>query len=83
MTSASIASNYFLYFAIAWLPTYFSYQFALDTGAASAASAAPFAAAAVGCVAAGASADALVARVAASGVAAGGSSELGLACAER
>jgi len=62
MTSASIASNYFLYFAIAWLPTYFSYQFNLDTGAASAASAAPFAAAAVGCVAAGASADALVAR---------------------
>ena len=46
MTAAAIASNYFLYFAIAWLPTYFSYQFELDTSAASAASVAPFAAAA-------------------------------------
>lgn len=62
MTAAAIASNYFLYFAIAWLPTYFSYTFDLDTGAASAASAAPFAAAAVGCFGAGVAADALVGR---------------------
>lgn len=26
MAAASIAGNYFLYFAIAWLPSYFSYQ---------------------------------------------------------
>ena len=62
MTAAAIASNYFLYFAIAWLPTYFSYQFDLDTSAASAASVAPFAAAAVGCFIAGNAADALVER---------------------
>ena len=51
-----------MYFALAWLPSYFAYQFALDTGAASAASAAPFAAAAVGCFVAGNAADALVER---------------------
>ena len=62
MTAAAIASNYFLYFAIAWLPTYFSYQFELDTSAASAASVAPFAAAAAGCFFAGSAADALVER---------------------
>lgn len=62
MTAAAIASNYFLYFAIAWLPTYFSYEFNLDASAASTASAAPFAAAALGCFLAGNVADALVKR---------------------
>jgi hypothetical protein len=50
------------YFAIAWLPTYFTYQFEFDTAAASSASATLFAAAAAGSITAGLGADVLVAR---------------------
>ena len=44
------------------LPTYFSYQYGLETAAASAASASPFLVAAFTCAGAGAASDALVAR---------------------
>ena len=36
------ASNFFTYFFLAWLPTYFSYYYSYDTAAASTASLAPF-----------------------------------------
>ena len=62
MTAAACASNYFLYFAIAWLPSYFNYVYDLDTAASSSASAIPFTAAALGCAVAGTAADALVSR---------------------
>ena len=42
--AASMAGNYFRYFALAWLPAYFNCEYGLDTGAASAST--PFVAAA-------------------------------------
>ena len=62
MTAAHSASNFFLYFALSWLPSYFNYQFGLDAAAASSASLAPFAAGAVGSVCAGALADGYIER---------------------
>ncbi|EOD18482.1 hypothetical protein EMIHUDRAFT_61619 [Emiliania huxleyi CCMP1516] len=60
MTAAHCSSNFFMYFGLSWLPTYFSYQFGLSTADASTAALYPFAAGAVGSLAAGAACDALV-----------------------
>lgn len=62
LTVAHAASNFFLYFALSWLPTYFNYQFGLDTAAASSASLLPFAAGAIASLLAGTACDALVAQ---------------------
>lgn len=60
LASAHAASNVFLYFSLSWLPTYFSYQFNMDTNAAAGASTLPFVAGAIGSLLAGTIADALV-----------------------
>jgi len=62
LAAAHSASNFFLYFALSWLPTYFAYEFGLSTAGASAASQLPFVAAAIASVSAGGVCDALVAR---------------------
>jgi len=54
--------NFFMYFGLSWLPTYFAYQFDMSTAAASSASLYPFAAGACGSLIAGTSCDALVNR---------------------
>lgn len=63
LAAAHAASNFFLYFSLSWLPTFFAYTFGDDAAAASSASLLPFAAGAVACVGAGAAADGLAARV--------------------
>ena len=60
MTAAHMSSNFFMYFGLSWLPTYFAYQFGMSTADASSASLLPFAAGAVGSLTAGASCDALI-----------------------
>lgn len=62
LTAAHVASNFFLYFALTWLPVFFSYSFGMSTADSSSASITPFAAGAVGALSAGAACDALVAR---------------------
>ena len=62
LAAAHCSSNFFVYFGLSWLPTYFAYQFGLSTAESSAASLLPFAAGAVGSLTAGAAADSLVAR---------------------
>uniref|UniRef100_A0A7S4EV31 Major facilitator superfamily (MFS) profile domain-containing protein n=2 Tax=Chrysotila carterae TaxID=13221 RepID=A0A7S4EV31_CHRCT len=57
LAAAHSASNFFLYFALSWLPTYFAYQFNLSTAGAASASQLPFVAAAVASVSAGAICD--------------------------
>ena len=63
MAAAHMSSNFFMYFGLSWLPTYFAYQFGLSTADASSASLLPFAAGAVGSLASGASCDALISNV--------------------
>ena len=62
LTAAHSAANFYNYFALAWLPTYFSYQFSLSTKESSAASLLPFVAGAVGGLSAGFACDTLVNR---------------------
>ena len=62
LAAAHSCTNFFMYFALSWLPTYFSYQFGLSTADASSASLYPFVAGAVGSLVAGSSCDALVSR---------------------
>lgn len=56
------AANFYNYFALAWLPTYFSYQFDLSTAESSSASITPFVAGAVGGLSAGYICDSVVNR---------------------
>ena len=63
LACAHSASNFLLYFALAWLPTFFSYTFGASATASATASLAPFAAGAASCVVAGATADALAPRI--------------------
>lgn len=60
LAAAHSASNFFGYFALSWLPTYFNYQFGLSTADASASSLVPFVAGAVGALSAGTLCDYLV-----------------------
>ena len=62
LTAAHSASNFFGYFALSWLPTYFNYQFQLSAAQSSAASLLPFVAAAVGGLSSGYITDAIVER---------------------
>ena len=62
LAAAHSASNFFMYFGLSWLPTYFSVQFGMSTADASAASLMPYVAGAGGALVAGAACDALVAR---------------------
>ena len=62
LAAAHMSTNFFMYFGLSWLPTYFSYQFGLSTADASSASLYPFAAGAIGSLTAGALCDQLVAR---------------------
>lgn len=62
LAAAHSSVNFFMYFGLSWLPTYFAYQFGLSTADASAASLYPFVAGAVGSLVAGASCDQLVDR---------------------
>ena len=63
LAASHMSANFFLYFGLSWLPTYFAYQFGLSTADASSASLYPFAAGAVGSLTAGAACDALVSRL--------------------
>ena len=60
LCSAHAATNVFTYFSLTWLPTYFNYQFSMDTTQSSSASLLPFVAAALGGLSAGVACDALV-----------------------
>ena len=62
LAAAHCSTNFFMYFGLSWLPTYFSYQFGMSTADASSASLLPFAAGAVGSLTAGVAGDALVSR---------------------
>jgi len=62
LAAAHSSVNFFMYFGLSWLPTYFAYQFGLSTADASSASLYPFVAGAVGSLAAGSLCDALVSR---------------------
>jgi ACS family sodium-dependent inorganic phosphate cotransporter len=62
LAAAHSSVNFFMYFGLSWLPTYFAYQFGMSTADASAASLYPFVAGAVGSLVAGASCDQLVDR---------------------
>jgi len=62
LAAAHSSHNFFTYFGLSWLPTYFSYQFGLSAADASSAALFPFIAGAVGSLTAGAACDALVAR---------------------
>lgn len=62
LAAAHSASNFFMYFGLSWLPSYYALTFGLSTEAASAASLTPYAAGAVGALAAGTACDALVGR---------------------
>lgn len=60
LTASHAAHNFFMYFGLAWLPTYFNYQFSLDMKGASGAALLPFLAGGVGSLVAGTACDALV-----------------------
>lgn len=62
LTASHASHNFFTYFGLAWLPTYFNYQFGLATSDASSAALLPFIAGAIGSLSSGAACDALVAR---------------------
>ena len=59
LTVSHATHNFFMYFGFSWLPTYFNYQFGMDTAAASSASLYPFIAGGVGSLGAGAACDLL------------------------
>lgn len=63
LAAAHSSTNFFMYFGLSWLPTYFAYQFGMSASDASSASLLPFAAGAVGSLTAGVACDALVARL--------------------
>ena len=62
LAAAHMSSNFFSYFALSWLPTYFNYAFGLAANDAASASLVPFVAAAAGSLGAGVLCDALVAN---------------------
>lgn len=59
LTVSHASHNFFMYFGFSWLPTYFNYQFGMDTAAASSASLLPFIAGGIGSLSAGAACDLL------------------------
>eukprot|EP00316_Scyphosphaera_apsteinii_P012148 CAMPEP_0119336454 /NCGR_PEP_ID=MMETSP1333-20130426/91882_1 /TAXON_ID=418940 /ORGANISM="Scyphosphaera apsteinii, Strain RCC1455" /LENGTH=419 /DNA_ID=CAMNT_0007347263 /DNA_START=308 /DNA_END=1567 /DNA_ORIENTATION=- len=62
LTTAHMSSNFFMYFGLSWLPTFFNYQWGLSTAEASAASMLPYVAGAFGSLTAGIACDTLVSR---------------------